>query len=330
MRAINEVFARIGGRRSTSREVARPFVFQHENVLGTSLELRLVAADERCALQAEAAALAEIDRLCLILSGYSGTSEFARWQTTRNEDVEVSPELAEVLESAEAWRIRTNGAFNPGVKAVADLLRGAADFASAGVESSAILSELQVPLWRVDRNASRATRLTALAVSLDAIAKGYIVHRAAARASAVPGVADVLLNIGGDIQHFGDTPVVAGIANPFAPSENVPPIATVRVHNEALATSGGYRRGFSVGGEWHSHIIDPYTRRPANGIVSASVVAPDGGTADALSTAFSVLEPSESVALAESFDGISCLMIDEGGTLHSNAAWRRRAVEIVA
>ena len=37
-------------------------VFQHENVLGTSLELKVLAASPDQADQAEAAALAEIDR----------------------------------------------------------------------------------------------------------------------------------------------------------------------------------------------------------------------------------------------------------------------------
>ena len=89
------------------------------------------------------------------------------------------------------------------------------------------------------------------------------------------------------------------MADPHAPAENMPPIAVVRLRGEALATSGGYRRGFEMGGHTVSHILDPRTGRPARQVASASVVAPDCATADALSTAFNVLAPAESVALAE-------------------------------
>ena len=58
------------------------YEFRHENVLGTSLELCVRADTEHAARSAEAAALAEIDRLALVFSGYDAASEFCRWQTT--------------------------------------------------------------------------------------------------------------------------------------------------------------------------------------------------------------------------------------------------------
>lgn len=294
------------------------YAFDYEHVLGTSFELRVSAGDAFGAARAEAAVLVEIDRLELILSGYSTASEFARWQATHDVDISVSPELAEVLDLTEQWRVRTNGAFNPAVRAIADALHDATDFASADVVTAAIVATMNAPLWTVDRTAARARRLTALPVTLDAIAKGFIVHRAARCGFDVPGVDDVLLNVGGDIQHFGSAPVAVGIANPVDASENARPIATVQIQNQALATSGGYRRGFYSGGEWHSHIVDPITRRPARGVVSASVIAGDAATADALSTAFSVLAPAQAIALAESFDGIGCLVMDESGAVWTN------------
>src|SRR3954453_19310251 len=75
----------------------RPTVFHHENVLGTSLELKVLAGTPEAANRAESAALAEIDRQAAILSGYDQRSEFSRWFATRNQAVPVSPELYEVL-----------------------------------------------------------------------------------------------------------------------------------------------------------------------------------------------------------------------------------------
>ena len=79
----------------------------------------------------------------------------------------------------------------------------------------------------------------------------------------MPHVSDVLLNVGGDVRHCGTSSVVAGIADPFAPAENAPLLTAVRLGDEALATSGGYRRGFQAGGRRVSHIVDPRTGHPA-------------------------------------------------------------------
>ena len=301
---------------------ARRYLFCYEHVLGTSLELQVTAAHESAAQGAEAEALAEIDRLESILSGWSSTSELARWLETYDVDVPVSAELADVLHASATWRARTVGAFDPGAQSIVHrLCAGGSDDDASRV----LLPALHEPLWRVDRTAGTARRLARHAVSLDAIAKGYIVARSAARARAVDGVSDVLLNVGGDVQHYGERAVVVGVADPFAPAENAPPVAAVRLHDAALATSGGYRRGFLLNGQRVSHIVDPRTGQPAERIASASVLAPDCATADALSTAFSVMPPDESVALAESL-GVGCLLVEQDGTVSTNASWNDRAV----
>ena len=297
---------------------ARHFQFCYEHVLGTSLELQVTATSERAAQRADARALAEIDRLAPILSGWSPTSELALWLATFDADVPVSADLAEVLHASATWRARTRGAFDPAAQSIVERLR------AGGASDDATFPAPHEPLWHVDRAGRTARRLARHAVSLDAIAKGYVVARSAACARAVDGVSDVLLNVGGDIQHYGEHAVLAGVADPFAPAENAPPAAAVRLQNAALATSGGYRRGFVLDGRRVSHIVDPRTGQPAERIASASVLAPDCATADALSTAFSVMAPDESLALADAL-GVGCLLVEQDGTVSTNTAWNDRA-----
>lgn len=299
---------------------ANAFAFHYERVLGTSLELQLVASHAEVAQRAEGLVLAEVDRLAGILSGYTATSELSRWLETHDLETPVSRELAEVLELGEDWRIWTGGAFNPAAVSLVELL---VDTAPDALRDRA--RELNQSLWTVDQRRGVASRLTQLPVSLDALAKGYIVDRVAALASGVDGVTQVLVNIGGDLRHHGARPLTVRVADPRAPAENAASIAAVRLRDEALATSGDYRRGLMVAGRRVSHIIDPRTGSPADRVASASVIAPDCATADALSTAFSVLTPAESVALADSLAGVGCLIVEKDGTISTNAAWRARA-----
>src|SRR4051812_50118179 len=60
---------------------ADDFVFNHENVMGTSLELRVRADGADAARRAEDRVLREIDRLAAIFSGYDAASELSRCQS---------------------------------------------------------------------------------------------------------------------------------------------------------------------------------------------------------------------------------------------------------
>jgi len=162
-------------------------------------------------------------------------------------------------------------------------------------------------------------------VTLNAIAKGYILDRVCVTAMQQPGVQAVLVNIGGDIRHLGVSPVPVHIADPFAPQENAVPISTVRLQNQGVATSGNYRRGFRIGERWYSHLLDPRTGYPVERVVSASVVAESALLADVLTTAFSVMQPEESLRLADSLPGVATLLVSQNGEIDANTLWHAYA-----
>jgi hypothetical protein len=101
----------------------------------------------------------------------------------------------------------------------------------------------------------------------------------------------------------------------------------VQLTRGAIATSGNYARYFQVGGRRYSHIIDPRNGQPADHIASATVVAAECGTADALATIFCVLSPTESLKLIRMFrdEGITadCLIVDRDGKQWSSPGWKQ-------
>jgi thiamine biosynthesis lipoprotein ApbE len=298
-------------------------VFQHENVLGTSLELKFAAASDADAVRAEAAALGEIERLSHRLSGYDAGSEFRQWLLSRNEPRQVSPELFEVLRLFDQWRERTGGALDASAEAAGRLWRDAerSQREPSADEIAAVVADVHQPHWRLDPVARTATHLTAVPLMLNSFAKSFIISRACDAAMAAGSLEAAVVNIGGDLVVRGARAETVGIADPAADAENDPPLSQVVVRDRAVATSGGYRRGGEIAGRWYSHLIDPRTGRPVDHVRSATVVAREAVEAGALATAFCVMTPEQSLRLAAERDGVECLLIVADGTRRTSAGW---------
>ena len=156
-----------------------------------------------------------------------------------------------------------------------------------------------------------------LAIDLGGIAKGYIGDLMKAY-MVEKGVESALLNLGGNILSIGEKPGAGGASSPFTVGISYPEkdsadyITTVSVSGEAVATSGSYQRYFEKDGVRYHHILDPKTGKPAkSGVLSASVIAPDAATSDALSTAFFVSGMEKEKALLALFPDVEVIFIDE-------------------
>ena len=132
-------------------------------------------------------------------------------------------------------------------------------------------------------------------INLGSIGKGHALDVCAEHLAA-NGMADFLL-------HGGQSSVLArgnrpsshpweiGIPHPGHPDRR---IGTIRLRNRALGTSGGQFQSFRHQGHRYGHILDPRSGWPAEGVLSATVVAPTAALADALSTTFYVIGPHAS------------------------------------
>jgi thiamine biosynthesis lipoprotein len=298
------------------------FVSHFENVLGTGLELRLLAGNQQAADQAEERALAEIDRLNEIFSTYHPESEFSRWQRTSGEWQPVSGELLRVLTAADAWRGATGGAFHPGAQQLSEIWKRAERQGQVPTadELSAAVVALRSEPWQLDETRHQARRLVTYPLTLNAIAKGEIIDQACRVARETPGVSAALVKIGGDLRVCGEWTHPVTIRDP-ASAGGVSRTLTVEIGERGLATSGPAFRGFEVGGRRWSHLLDPRTGWPVDHLLSVTVVAPTARDADALATAFSVLDPEESLKLARQLEGVQCLLITAAGERLTTPGW---------
>ncbi len=306
--------------------LAEDYPFYHENVMGTSLELRVRAVDEGSARRAEARVLGEIDRLGAIFSGYDESSEFSRWQSSAGPAGRISAELYDVLAAADSWCARSRGAFDPRVEALSRLWaagarRGRLPTSGELADAKALMDR---PAWRLGDAGRTAERLTDCPLSLNGIAKGYIVERACELAmDRGGGILGVMLNVGGDLRVRGEIDGTIGIASPWADSESSEPLAYIAVKDRSVATSGNSQRGFRIDGRWYSHIFDPRSGLPVERNVAATVVAERAVDADAFAKVCNVLEPQESILMARSLPGVECLIVARDGRTFRSEGWHR-------
>jgi len=302
----------------------RMYISDYENILGTSLEIKIAALSPDKAKIAEDKAMNEIERLNKILSGYDASSEFSSWARTNNKAVKVSPELFEVLNLFDKWRVQSGGALDASAEVVGKIWKDAAkrnQQPTAGELATAV-AVIKQAHWKLNVANQTAVHLDDAPLMLNSFVKSYVMNKACEAALASNGATAIVLNIGGDIVVRGTHTEQIQVSNPKADAENDAPITTLNISNKTIATSGNYRRGELVNGQWHSHIVDPRTGLPADNIISATVIADNAADAGALATAFNVLTPEESKTLAATVPNAEYMIITSDGKQVESKGWK--------
>lgn len=137
------------------------------------------------------------------------------------------------------------------------------------------------------------------------LVKGWAIHNAA-NILRKDGLKNFYVDAGGDIQVSGNNAAgrkwSVGIRNPFNRNEIV---KAVYLSEEGIATSGTYIRG--------DHIYNPKDRnRPANEIMSLTVIGPDVYEADRFATAAFAMG-KQGIIFIEKLGGFDGYMIDKDG-----------------
>lgn len=137
------------------------------------------------------------------------------------------------------------------------------------------------------------------------IVKGYAINNGA-NILVQKGYKNIYVEIAGDIQVFGnngkDNFWKIGIQNPFNLEEI---IKVVKLKDRGIATSGTYIRG--------SHIINPKKKKPAEDIVSITVIGPNVYEADRFATAAFAMG-KKGIRFIEGLKGFEGYMIQKDKT----------------
>lgn len=273
-------------------------------LMGTTLRISAAATDRTDATSAIEHAFRQVARWEDRLSTWRPDSDLSRLNTASpGLAVSLPRSVTDALLEARDWSLQTENAFDPAVGALIDAwqLRGSAE--ALVPPSSAIDSAVAASGWRhfrVDSAAGRVTRLHPDAwLDAGAFGKGLAL-RAAGTALEERGVANALLDFGGQILVLGSPPSAESwIISVAHPERRHDPVLTVVLQaGQSAATTSISERGVELEGHRVGHVLDPRTGRPVTGWGSVTVVAGDPLAADVLSTALFVMGPERALEWA--------------------------------
>ncbi len=277
-------------------------------LMGTLVSLAVVGPDAAAAQAALEAAYAEMAAQIAIFDYRTPTAALARLNA-EGQLANPPAELVAVLQQALDLSARTHGAFD--VTVLPGLL--AARAGDVAALPAAGYRQVRLTADRIDFLAP------GLQITLDALAKGWIIDRAVAILTA-HGFGHTLVEAGGDLMARGYNARAGawqvGLRHPRQPGL----FATLEVTGGALATSGDYQQTFEADYSRH-HILDPRTGRSPRAFASVSVLAPTATQADALATALMVLTLVEGQSLVASLPGVQALWITPALEFHTSPAF---------
>lgn len=229
-----------------------------------------------------------------------------------------------VKKTKEISRI-TEGAFNPTIMPLVNLWgfgpKSVNRPDSSMVDSLAKLVDYELiqydsqKVWKLNK---------AVSVDYSASAKGQGVD-VVAEFLEMNGINNYFIEIGGEVRTGGtnlekERGWIVGILHPDSDEINQHYYATAVLEGKAMATSGNYFNYRVVDGVRYSHTISPFTGYPIlQKLLSASVMADDCLTADALATAFMVMGHEEAIDFLITYSAYDALLIytsKEGGIKH--------------
>lgn len=306
-------------------------------LMGTRLSIEIPA---RARPEVFEAAFAEVERLEQVMSNWRPSSEImALNRTAAARPFRCSVDLFAAVAASLRLAEETGGAFDPTVEPLVNRLglrsadgRLPDDPTPAREGGSPPDGPVGWQHVRLDPlHLSVFFDSPGVGIDLGGIGKGIALD-AAARILHEQGVRAALLDFGGQAMAVGAPPGTSGWALGIAsPEDRETPRAAVLLKDASLAGSGNGERAVQSPGGSLGHILDPATRSPARFSGTVSVVAGDGTTADALSTALFVMGPDAGVPWAET-RGVSVQFawVDEGGAprVRGSSAFARLAANV--
>ncbi|MRN44044.1 MULTISPECIES: FAD:protein FMN transferase [unclassified Brucella] len=292
----------------------QPAIWQGQ-ALGAPAKIILYHPDRKVAERLVGESAREAERLENIFSLYRPDSEIARLNHT-GALASPAPEMVELLGICRTcWQL-SDGLFDPTVQPLWQCLRKHFSQANPAPEGPS-RAEWDAALAKIgfDHVLFNAERIAftkpGMALTLNGIAQGYVTDRVVGLLRDA-GVSEALVDMG-EYRAIGGQPDgkpwrigIADLEAGAAPEE------FIDIMDQALATSSFAGFQFEESGRFN-HLLNPKTGYSAALYRRVTVVAPDTAMADALATAFSLMEPAQIKETLKKLPGIFAYTVSRDG-----------------
>ncbi|MDD4699477.1 MAG: FAD:protein FMN transferase [Oscillospiraceae bacterium] len=236
------------------------------------------------------------------------------------EPVKVDKKIIDLLLLAKEMYIKTNGKINVAYGSVLQIWhdyreKGTDDPESAEVPPLIMLQEAaqftDINKVIIDTEASTVFLEDAkMSLDVGSVGKGYATEQVCKMAEA-EGYTDFLASVGGNIRAVGTKDENGTLWNVGVrdPDNEDDVLCNAHLSDASLVTSGNYERYYSVEGKNYHHIIDPNTLMPSEYFTAVTIICPDSGIADCLSTAIFNMPFDEGKAFIESTPNTEALWV---------------------
>lgn len=265
--------------------------------LGADAELHINHPDSKFARTLIEHAVNEVRRLEMIFSLYTPDSALA--QLNANGRLEQAPgDLVRLLHASRGFSEITQGAFDPTVQPLWTLYAKTAAAGRKAPDAAALQEALAQVDYRAVAVEGRSVRLTrpGMALTLNGIAQGYITDRVTELLRDA-GLEHALVDMGeirGLNQNPADRAWRVGLADE---GNDRSPLRIIEIRNRAVSTSSDMGTALNASGTM-THLFDPRSGAARARYRSVSIAANNATSADALSTASSLLEESDILRLS--------------------------------
>jgi len=284
-------------------------------LMGSDFEITIVVKNESNANFLLDLAINEISRIEQLISSWDKSSQTSLINLNAGiKPVKVDKELFDLIVRSLKISELSQGAFDISYASLDKVWYFDKEMLEMPSKEEIIKSVSKVGYRNIILNKENQTvflKTKGMKIGFGAIGKGYAADMA--KSILVKNeVKSGIINASGDLTAWGKKPSekdwMVAIVNPLNKAKI---FSWLPIKNKAVVTSGNYERFINFNDKSYSHIIDPRTGYPSEGILSVTIFTEKAELADALATSVFVLGQEIGMNLINQLNGIDCIIIND-------------------
>lgn len=291
-------------------------------MMTSPFEITVVAKDTIEGNKLIDAAIAETARIENLVSDWKPETQIS--QVNKNagiEPVKVDDEIFELVQRAIKVSKLTDGAFDISYASMDKIWKFDGSMKEMPTPEAIKKSVEKIGYQKIILDEKEKTiflKDKGMKLGLGGIAQGFVADKIKILLVSM-GCSSGIANVSGDICAWGKQPDgkpwTVGIVNPMNTNKI---FATFPIENSAVETSGTYERYVVFNGIRYSHIINPKTGYPAQGIVSVTTFAKQTEMADVLAKGVFLFGIDAGLNFVNQLKGVQCIIVDDKGKVHTS------------